>query len=262
METLIKDKKISVSLFILLVIISLFVITKIVGEVRGNFGEEESYNVISVNGKGETLAVSNIATLNINLEEEDATSKKSQELLNESINKTLTYLAEKGIETKDIKSTFGGISPRYEYLKSSYYSSGQRKLVGFTARQSIEVKVREVDDANTIRTGLAELGVDNIEGPNFSIEDEKGYKEEARALAITDAKEKAKVLAKDLGVRLVKIVSFSEGSNYYYDGRNTMKAMSMDSVEGVAYGVDEQTPSLPTGENKITSNVTITYEIR
>lgn len=63
METLIKDKKISVSLFILLVIISLFVITKIVGEVKGNFGDDLSYNVISVSGEGEAIAVSNIATL-------------------------------------------------------------------------------------------------------------------------------------------------------------------------------------------------------
>jgi len=263
METLIKDKKISVSLFILLVIVSLFFIAKIVGEVKGNFGDDPSYNVISVSGKGEAIAVSNIATLNINLEEETDTSKKAQELLNESINKTLSYLTEHGIEAKDIKSTFGGISPRYEYVKS-YYSSGERKLVGFTARQSIEVKVREVDNANTIRTGLAEIGVDNIDGPNFSIDNEDGYKEEARAKAITNAKEKATVLARDLGVKLVRIVSFSEGSNYYPYRESSMKVISAVAMdESGAYGIEEDSsPSLPTGENEITSNVTITYEIR
>lgn len=202
-----------------------------------------------------------ISPLYINLEEETSTSKEAQELLNKSIDKTLSYLTEQGVESKDIKSIYGGISPRYEYVKS-YYTSGERKLVGFTARQSIEVKIRDVDKANTIRTGLAEAGVDNIDGPDFSIDDEEGYKEEARAKAIVDAKEKAAVLAKDLGVKLVKIVNFSEGSNYY-PYRDSMKVMSAveesiswDSVGGA------QAPSLPIGENKITSNVTITYEIR
>ena len=261
METLIKDKKISVSLFILLVIISLFVITKIVGEVKGNFGDDLSYNVISVSGEGEAIAVSNIATLYINLEEETSTSKEAQELLNKSIDKTLSYLTEQGVESKDIKSIYGGISPRYEYVKS-YYTSGERKLVGFTARQSIEVKIRDVDKANTIRTELAEAGVDNIDGPDFSIDDEEGYKEEARAKAIVDAKEKAAVLAKDLGVKLVKIVNFSEGSNYY-PYRDSMKVMSAveESISWDSAG-GAQAPSLPIGENKITSNVTITYEIR
>ncbi|HPR83949.1 MAG TPA: SIMPL domain-containing protein, partial [Candidatus Paceibacterota bacterium] len=165
------------------------------------------------------------------------------------------------VESKDIKSTYGGISPRYEYVKS-YYTSGERKLVGFTARQSIEVKIRDVDKANTIRTGLAEAGVDNIDGPDFSIDDEEGYKEEARAKAIVDAKEKAAVLAKDLGVKLVKIVNFSEGSNYY-PYRDSMKVMSAveESISWDSAG-GAQAPSLPIGENKITSNVTITYEIR
>ncbi len=262
METLIKDKKISVSLFVLLVIVSLFFVAKIVGEVKGNFGEDESYNVITVKGEGEAIAVSNIATLNINLEEETTTSKEAQEALNKSIEKTLSYLTEQGVESKDIKSTYGGISPRYEYVKS-YYSSGERKLVGFTARQSIEVKIRDIDKANTIRTGLAELGVDNIDGPDFSIDNEEGYKEEARSKAIIDAKEKANVLAKDLGVRLVKIVSFSDSGDYYSYRESSMKVMSAVSMDSMAYGVEEAgAPSLPTGENKITSNVTITYEIR
>jgi hypothetical protein len=39
-----------------------------------------------------------------------------------------------------------------------------------------------------------------------------------------------------------------------------MYAKTMAS--GAAYDMAESAPSLPTGENKITSNVSITYEIR
>ena len=77
----------------------------------------------------------------------------------------------------------------------------------------------------------------------------------ARKLAIDDAKEKARVLAKDLGVRLGKITSFSESGLRYpvmYES-----AMIKDSV-----GTAPAPAELPKGENTISSDVTITYEIR
>ena len=61
--------------------------------------------------------------------------------------------------------------------------------------------------------------------------------------------------AKSLGVKLVKIVGYSEGGNYpvYYDKMAVSAApMGMGGAEAV----------IPTGENKITSNVSITYEIK
>jgi len=61
-----------------------------------------------------------------------------------------------------------------------------------------------------------------------------------------------------LGVRLVRIVNFSENGNY-----PIMYAKGMMATESVASApTPTPTPTLPTGENKITSNVTITYEIR
>ncbi|MDO9580791.1 MAG: hypothetical protein Q7J06_09550, partial [Bacteroidales bacterium] len=85
METFLKDKKLSVSVFILIIIVSLFTIAKLVNEVksssyvgRGN----QPANVISVNGSGEVLAVSDIASLYVNLTKDGKTAKEAQDLLN------------------------------------------------------------------------------------------------------------------------------------------------------------------------------------
>ncbi|HLP86322.1 MAG TPA: SIMPL domain-containing protein [Candidatus Paceibacterota bacterium] len=264
METFLNDKKISVSVFILLVIVSLFTVAKLVNEVKQSpyvgRGAQPS-NVISVTGSGEVTAVSDIATLNINLSKDGKTAKEAQDALNQSIEKTLAYLKDQKIEDKDIKSEYGGLSPKYSYEDKIYcitYPCPVRdpKIVGYTATQSITVKVREVDNASTIRTGLAGIGITDINGPTFSIDDEEGFKDEARSLAIKEARDKAEVLAKELGVKLGKVVTFSENGNYY-----PMYAKSMMGT-GDAVSAQEAAPTLPKGENKITSNVTITYEIR
>jgi len=260
METYLKDKKISVSVFILLIVLSLFVVVKFINEIklssyvgRGN----QPANVISISGSGEVLAVSDIASLTVNLTKDGATAKEAQDLLNETITKTLKYLKDQKIEDKDIKSEYGGLNPKYSYDKCyTYPCPVNSKIIGYTATQSMVIKVREVDNANIIKTGLAELGITDISGPSFGIDDEEIYKNEARSKAIVEARAKAEVLAKELGVRLGKVVSFNEdfGNNYpIYKAMMNESSMARDSV---------MAPTLPKGENKIISNVTITYEIR
>lgn len=239
-------------------------IAKTVNEIKASYfigrGDQPA-NTISVDGSGEVVAVSDIATLNINISKEGKTSKEAQDLLNESVTKTLEYLKSKNIEDKDIKSEYGGLSPKYSYEQPVCYTypcpSRDPKIVGYTATQSITVKVRNVDSANDTRTGLAEIGITDISGPTFGIDDEENYKNEARSQAITEARARAEVLAQDLGVKLGKVVSFYENNN---GGNYPMYAKTMEA--GSADSATSSAPVLPKGENKITSNVTVIYEIK
>jgi len=95
-----------------------------------------------------------------------------------------------------------------------------------------------------------------MQGPNFAIDDEDGLKAEARKIAIEKARAKAEVLARDLGVSLVRVVSFSEGGYYPMYSRATSVGME----KGI--GDDSSMPEIPHGEENITSSVTVTYEIR
>ena len=76
METFLKDKKINVSVFILIVVVSLFTIVKLVNEIRTVPEHNYTGDVISVSGSGEVLAVSDIASLYINLNKTARPRKK------------------------------------------------------------------------------------------------------------------------------------------------------------------------------------------
>ena len=65
------------------------------------------------------------------------------------------------------------------------------------------------------------------------------------------------MLAKDLGVKIKTVVSFYESNS----GSGVYPMMYEKAMSSVSYARDEAV-SLPAGENKITSNVTITYEIK
>ncbi len=216
-------------------------------------------NVVSVTGMGEVLAVPDTGTFGFSVVEEGKTVKDAQDKATKKINIVIEALRNLGIEEKDIKTDNYTFYPKYDYSVAQictrdYCPPGKQTLVGYEVNQTITVKIRKTADAGAILTKVGELGVTNASGLNFVVDDPEKAQDEAREKAITDAKENAKVLAKSLGVRLKKIVNFQEGGTppvYYAMGG--MEKMSLDAASAV--------PELPVGENKIVSNVTITYEV-
>ncbi|MEZ4113984.1 MAG: SIMPL domain-containing protein [Candidatus Paceibacterota bacterium] len=167
------------------------------------------------------------------------------------------------MKKKDIKTTYYNANPRYEYGKAicAQYrcDDGQRALVGYEANQSINVVVRDLGNVGKVISSLGSAEVSNIYGPNFRIENEDDFKADVREKAIEKAKEKAKVLAKNLDVRIVGIENFSEnasGGIYYAKGAMAMDAAVMNE------SAPSFEPTLPTGENKIQTSVTITYRVK
>src|SRR3989344_1976248 len=250
-----------------LIILSLFFAVKFLAEFRsyGMMGSTGA-NTITLSGHGEITAVPDIANVYFTINKEAKTVKEAQNAVALVEKSALDFLKTSNIAEKDIKASNASFYPKYEYvydtkiaMPCTEYSCpprpGKSVISGYEASESITVKVRNTDDVGTIMQGLGTIGVSNLSGPNFSIDDEDALKAEARKKAIDEAKSKAKILAKDLGVSLVKIIDINESENYpiMYGKANMM--------EDGAYGAS--TPAvIPKGENTISSDVTITYEIR
>jgi uncharacterized protein YggE len=118
--------------------------------------------------------------------------------------------------------------------------------------------VRNTEKAGDILTGVGEIGVSNISGLSFTIDNDDALKAEARKIAIEDARQKAEMLAKDLKVKLGKVTSFFEDAGGFPYPVYAMEAKSM----GMGGGAPSVSPDIAKGENKITINVTVTYKIR
>lgn len=248
---------------VVLTFLSIFLIALTVTEVRGwryvGTGIVPT-NTISVQGEGEVFAVPDTAQFSFSVIKEGESAEAVQEEAARISNEAIAYLKENGVEDRDIKIIGYNVYPRYEWREIQCITypcpSGERELVGFEINQSIQVKVRDTEKAGELLAGVGDFGVEQISGLQFTIEDEDELQREARQEAVADAKEKAEALADDLGVRLVRIVNFNEyGSPTAYP--------RVESAYGLGGSADSKvTPDIPVGENRITSSVNITYEIR
>ncbi len=240
---------------IVIIFIIIFIIKAIFGGHDGWRDNGKIVNTITVTGKGEVMAKPDIATISFGVIEEGMDVAKAQEASAIKMNKIIDTIKSSGVEDKDIKTTNYSIYPRYDYLRVNYTYGGKQVLAGYDVSQTVQVKIRDLTKIGEILSAVGD-SVTNVSGPNFSIDEEDTIKAQAKEEAIKNAREEAKKLAKSLGVRLVRITSFSEGGVYpvYYGMEKSMTA-------GIG-GADAIAPEIPVGENTITSNVTITYEIR
>jgi len=237
---------------LLVVVLVVFLAVKIIDEVKSIGKDSNAVNSITVSGKGEVLATPDTATFSFSVTKEALSVSEAQKVSTEKMNAVLAYLAQNGVDKKDIKTTSYNIYPRYEYSES-----GKQSLAGYVVSQSVEVKVKKLEDAGRLLSGVSMYGATNISSLYFSNDKQDDLSLEARDKAIKDAREQAQVLARSLGVKLGKISGFYESSSNDY--RQVLYGKS-----AVGYMADEamSVPQLPSGENKITSTVNITYEIK
>ena len=219
-------------------------------------------NSISVNGKGEAVSIPDIATFSFSVTETAKTVADAQKASTDKTNNALKAIKAGGVADKDIKTLSYSINPHYEYTTPACTASGcpggKSVLTGYDVSQTIEVKVRNLTKAGELFDSIGSVGVQNVNGLSFSIDDIDSVRAIARAQAITIAKEKAQKIANDLGVKLVRITSF------YDSGDNAIMPYASDSMvgSGVMMAKVSAAPQIPTGEQKVTANVTITYEIK
>lgn len=227
-------------------------------------------NTITVSGHGEAVAVPDIATFSFSVVSDKSTVAAAQTEATAKVNAITSYLTSAGIDKKDIQTSDYGVSPQYEYSQSIcpaaatggvaiYCPPGKQVLKGYEVRQTTTIKVRDTAKAGEILTAVGEKGATEVSGLNFTFDKPDTVQDEARNKAITNAKTKAEVLAKSLGVDLVRVVSYSENGSGYptpmYYAKDLAAGNGVSSQAAVA-------PTISTGENKVNSDVNVTYEIR
>lgn len=229
----------------------------------GNIGRSENpyMNTITVDGTGKAAAIPNIATIDFSVTETSATVGDAQTKATEKTNAALAAVDKLGVDKKDVKTIAYNVYPQYESQQPCYGGicpTTNPKITGYQVSQTVEVKVRDTAKAGDVLQALGTLNVQNISGPNFTVDEDDAVKSAARKEAIDNAKAKAKALADELGVHLGKVVSFNENTGGYpYPMYNYGKGgVAMDMAQSAP------APSLPTGENETSVTVTITYEIR
>ena len=203
---------------------------------------------IVVTGEGRVDSAPDLATISVGVSTQAATAAEALSANNAKLATVLERLKTSGVEGRDLQTSGLSLGPRIEYNSAT----NQPKVVNYEASNMLTVRVRELSALGTILDQTVADGANVFNGLEFSLADPQPALDEARKLAVKDARRKAEMMAEAAGVKLGKLMTLDEG------GRDRpVPMMRMQAVAASAEAVP-----VAEGEVSYTVSVTAVWEIK
>src|SRR5450759_1312856 len=165
---------------------------------------------ISVTGSAEVKVAPDEIRISVGVETRDADLNVAKSQHDELMTGALKFLKTSGVSDKDVQTDFISVSPEYGN------DIARTKPVVYIVRKSIEIKLTTVTNLESVLTGLLNNGVNHVHGVDFRTTQLREYRDQARAMAIRAAKEKAEALCEELGVKCGKPYNISATESVSY----------------------------------------------
>jgi hypothetical protein len=188
----------------------LFICAALVG-AQSAMATDDDRARISVSGEGTSEVAPDMAVLQLTVTREAKTAREALDANSAAMSEVLAAMQAEGIEKRDLQTSNFSIQPRYHHSRPN--SSGERKppqIIGYVVRNSLTVRVRDIERVGAIIDKSVSLGVNEGGNISFTNADPSAVIEKARIAAVADARAKAATLAGAADVKLGKVLEISE----------------------------------------------------
>lgn len=212
--------------------------------------DSDHLRTINVTGEGKVYAIPDTASVSFSVITENENSEIALDENNEKASAVVNFLKEQGVEEENIQTTGINVQPIYDRSRER---EGEVRIIRYEVTNRVDVELEDLDNINTVIDGTVRAGANRVDSFEFLVSSKEDLRAEAREKAIKEARTKAEKTASSLGVKLGRVIDFSETRDYYLPSFPQREVM--DSIEEV--------PDMPieTGENEIKIQVNIDFEI-
>jgi hypothetical protein len=165
---------------------------------------------LDVSATGEVTRVPDVAIISAGVVTRSSTASGAIQEASDRMSRVLAALKRAGIEDRDIQTSNLNLNPEYRYENNQ-----PPQLVGYSASNQLTIRFRDIRNSGKILDALVSQGANQINGPNLTIDKPEAALDEARAKALATGRARADLYARGLGMRVVRVVSVSEGGGNY-----------------------------------------------
>jgi len=206
----------------------------------------EDRPTIRMTGEGKVFAAPDIATVTVGVDTASRTAGAALSRNAEAMADVLAALDGHDIAPRDRQTRQFLVQPVYSQPRQGE----ARTLEGYRVINELAVRVRDLDRMGALLDALVDGGSNRIGAISFDIEDPADLRDQARALAVADARRAANVYAEAAGLDLGPILSITEG------GGGIGPAIAESHMRMADAGV-----AVERGEQAVTATVTIVWAI-
>ncbi len=227
-----------------------------------NQPEPQGSRIINVTGEAEVRVVPDevILTLGVETWDKNLATARGQ---NDAIVAAVLALAEEyRIAPEHVQTDYVGIEPRY---RNGYYE--ERDFIGYFVHKTIVLTLRDLSKFEDLLADALDAGVNYVHGIEFRTTELRKHRDEARALAIQAAQEKAGALAQELGQGVGDPLTIQEVQTGWYSGYNAWwgsrwgGGMSQNVIQEMGTDAAAVLGSLAPGQINVNARVSVSFEL-
>lgn len=228
--------------------------------------------ILSLTAEGQSRRAPDIAMFSAGVVTQARTASEAMADNSRRMEQVVTALKRAGIADRDIQTSTISLSPVYSNPERDAQirarQTGQpyippppeeqmQRIIGYQARNTVQVRVRDLGNMGRVIDTLVEVGANEVNGPNFTLDDQRAALDEARSAAVAEGRQRAELYARAAGLRVARILSISEGGGYYPVQREAIM------VTGMAVGAPPPPPPTPVqpGELTLGASVSMQFEL-
>ncbi|MDE2403989.1 MAG: SIMPL domain-containing protein [Sphingomonadales bacterium] len=207
--------------------------------------------LLTVTAEGRSTRTPDLATFSTGVASTAKTASAAMAANAAAMNRVIAALKAQGVAPRDIQTANLSLNPQYE--DGPRPDNRPPRVVGYQASNTVAVRARDLAKMGAVIDTLVNAGANQVNGPDFSLDNPDAALDEARLAAMKSARARADLYAKAAGLHVLRVLSIAESGGYQPQPRvfYAAKAMAMDAA-----------PSpVEAGEVAMNVNVTIQYEL-
>ncbi len=165
---------------------------------------EEKIPTLSVSGEGIIETSPDRATISIGVLTQDRDAARAQSSNAKSAQNVINSIAALGVERKNITTSDYNFRPTYRQDENH-----RNEINGYEVSNTIYIVLDDLNLVGKVIDAALSNGANNINSLDFGIKNRKKLQDEALILAIRDARQRAELVARELGKSIIGIQDIS-----------------------------------------------------
>lgn len=210
--------------------------------------------LLTVHASSTTRAAPDLAIVTLGVSARGDTAQAAQQAQSTRMSTVMEAARAAGVEERDVQTVGFSLEPQYIYPRNE-----SPRITGYVSRNTVSIRVRDLSRVSGLIDGTVAEGANELQGIQFTFQDEESSRDAARAQALQTARARAEAYAEAARMRVVQMLSITEPGGtvpvpYARDGRGYIaRAVAPEQAANV---------QISAGELDAQSAVTVVFELR
>jgi uncharacterized protein len=218
--------------------------------------------LITVSGQAEVMVAPDEVVFRLKAEHVNMDLNLAKAKTDEDVKKILALARTYKIEPENVQTDYVRVNEHY----TPGTQDKPREFDGYAVAQKLTILLRDISRFESLLSDVVRAGISDVSDVTFRASKMRNFMDQARALAIRAAREKAQALAGEIGQRIGKATNITEvglsvSSAYDQDTDQPASNYSNTASAEIGRNIADNQGTIAPGMISITARVKVSFEL-